>query len=149
MMRTAFLAAIATVSVAVVKPAHAQTPASGFGAPGQFIVSADRLFGLQFWSLKVQTDATPANPNPNTVKFSGTSLSLLWNTNAQALTNNAQAFTKAVYSTPQIGFDYVFGSPITVGASIGYAHDSVSQDTTNNTTGVTTSVDQPSGSAFL
>jgi|SRR5882724_2643481 len=145
MMRTAFLAAIGMASVALVKPAHAQTPASGFGAPGQFIVSVDRLFGLQFWSFKTQADTTPMNANPNTNKLSGTSLSLLWNTD----TPNAQVPTSTVYSTPQIGLDYVLGSPITLGASLGYVHHSVSLDSTNNITGVTTTTDQPSGSAIL
>ncbi len=145
MMRTAFFAAIAMASVAVVKPAQAETPGSGFGAPGQFIVSVDRLFGLQFWSIKTQPDATPMNANPNTTKLGGTSFSLLWNTD----TTNAQAFAIPVYSTPQLGFDYVLGSPITLGASLGYVHHSASQDVTNNANGVTTSQDLPSGNALL
>src|SRR5258706_6499076 len=139
MMRTAFLAAIAIASIAVVKPAQAQTAASGFGAPGELIVSVDRLFGLQFSSAKTRPDPTPMNMNPDTTKVSNTSIALLWNTD----TTKAGARTLPVYSTPQIGLDYGVASSFTVGAALGYMHNSSSQDQTNNTTNVTMSQDPP------
>src|SRR2546423_7429378 len=48
------------------------TQAATFGAQGQVIVSADRLFGLSFWSAKTDHD------NNVTDTVSGTSVNLLW-----------------------------------------------------------------------
>src|SRR5262249_18724408 len=143
MLRTTIPAAIAFACLAVVETAHAQTAVSGFGDKGQFIVSADRLFGLNVWSVKIEPQATPMNPNPPPSKQSGTRLRLLWGGDADVGTANAP-----VYSIPRLAFDYLVIPGLTVGGAIGYFHRGGSNETTDQR-GVTTSVDTPSGNAIL
>jgi hypothetical protein len=145
MLRTTISAAFALCCLGVVESAHAQTAVSGFGNPGQFIVSADRMFGINVWSVKTEPQATPTDMTPgNPTKDSGTGINLLWGGDATVgATANAP-----IYSIPRIGFDYVLIPGLTVGGSLGYLHRSQSHETTNNA-GVTTSVDRPGGTGIL
>jgi hypothetical protein len=144
MLRTTIPAAIALACLAVVETAHAQTAVSGFGNAGQFILSADRLFGLNVWSLKNEPQATPTDMTPgNPTKDSGTGINLLWGGDAGIGSINAP-----IYSTPRLAFDYVLIPGLTVGGAVGYFHRSSSHETTNMQ-GVTTSVDRPDGNAII
>src|SRR5215208_1135318 len=102
MLRTTLPAAIALACLAVVETAHAQTAVSGLGNPGQFIVSADRMFGINVWSVKTEPQATPTNMTPNPSKDSGTSVNLLWTGDTQFGAANAP-----VYNTPRLALDYL------------------------------------------
>jgi hypothetical protein len=152
MLRTTIPAAIALACLAVVETAHAQTGVSGFGNHGQFIVSADRLFGLSVWSVKNEPQPTATDPNPaDPTKESGTSLNLLWGGDSNTGTaNNTNASTAnaPIYSIPRLGFDYVLIPGLTVGGSVGYFHRGGSTDTTM-ANGITTTADNPSGNAIL
>jgi hypothetical protein len=144
MLRTTLPAAFAFACLAVVESAHAQTAVSGLGTKGQFIVSADRLFGINVWSQKTEPQATPTDPNPDPAsKLSGTGINLLWGGDAAVGSPNAP-----VYSIPRLGIDYLVIGGLTVGGAIGYFHRSGSQESTAMN-GVTTSVDLPSGNGFL
>jgi len=150
MLRNPLALGVALASLAVVEPARAQTTVSGFGEPRQFIVSADRLFGLYFWSMKTVPDIPPTNPmGAQSVRDSGTEIDFLFGSDAAPVGGNgAPIATVPVYSAPQLGLDYVFGPGITVGGSVGYLHRGSSREQTavNN---VVTSRDMPSGHAFL
>jgi len=147
MLRTTIPAAIALACLGVVRQAHAQTAVSGFGNPGQFIVSADRLFGLNVWSVKTEDQPTATDPTPsNPTKASGTGINLLWGGDASAAA--AGTPNAPVYSIPRLAFDYVVIPGLTVGGAIGYFHRGGSTESTN-IAGVTTSVDSPSGNALL
>jgi hypothetical protein len=144
MLRTTIPAAIALACLAVVESAHAQTAVSDFANAGQLIVSADRLFGINVWSVKNEPQPTPTNMNPgNPSKDSGTGINLLWGGDAGNGSPNAP-----FYSIPRVAFDYVLIPRLTVGASLGYFHRGSSRETTNNAN-VTTSRDNPSGNSIL
>jgi hypothetical protein len=147
MLRTTIPAVVALVCLGVVGEAQAQTAGSGFGSlgtSGQFIISGERLTGLHFWSVKTQDDPTPADPNPNVVKDSGTAINLLWGGDTAAGSASAP-----VYSVPRIGLDFVVIPNLTVGASVGYIHRGSTRDTTS-AAGVTVTDDhRPSGNGFL
>jgi hypothetical protein len=144
MLRTTIPAAIALACLAVVETAHAQTAVSGLGNKGQFILSADRLFGLNVWQTKSQADPTPLDMNPGVTKDSGTSIGLLWATDTSAVNGE----NVPVYSAPRLGFDYLVIPGLTVGGALGYVHRSASRETTN-ANNVSISRDLPSGNAFL
>jgi hypothetical protein len=140
-MRNTISVAAALIALSVGGIARAQG-ADSFGGQGQFIVSADRLFGINFWSLKMQPDATPTNPNPGKVTESGTSINLLWGSGSSVAGEDLE-----VYSIPRLAFDYTVIPSLTLGGAIGYLHRSAKRETTAN--GVTTSEDRPTGDAFL
>jgi hypothetical protein len=149
MLRTTIPAALALACIAAVKPALAQTAVSGFGMPGQFVVSADRMFGLNVWWAKNEPDPTPTNPNPVTTKDSGTAINLLWGGDTRVGTGNTPGGTPnaPVYSMPRVGLDYLIISGLTIGAAVGYLHRGGSRETTLNN--VTMSVDTPSVNGLL
>jgi hypothetical protein len=84
----------------------------------RFIVSADRMFGLNFWS-------NAGENNGATWSSSGTSFSLLW-----AIRQDAAGGAGApapgpsvVYQTPRLALDYVIpvgAGMVTVGGSLGF-----------------------------
>jgi hypothetical protein len=144
MLRTTLPAALAFACLAVVESAHAQTAVSGLGNKGQFIVSADRLFGINVWSAKNEPQATPSDMNPgNPTKDSGTAITLLWGVQSGSGTLNAP-----VYSIPRLAFDFALIPSLTLGGALGYLHQSSSHEQTNNN-GSTTTVDLPSTNAIL
>jgi hypothetical protein len=136
-------ASVALASFLVVGAAEAQD--RPFGAAGQAILSADRLFGVHFWSVKSDQNAMGAAP-ASTTTLSGTDIDLLWGTSSGG-GNAIGAGSADVYQIPRLAFDYVFGPGITVGGALGYLHRSGSLSTTTNNT--TVSRDQPSANGFL
>lgn len=136
-------AAVALASLLALGSADAQD--RPFGATGQMILSADRLFGLHFWSVKTEQNAMGANP-ASTITLSGTDIDLLWGTSFGGGSAIA-AGSADVYQIPRLAFDYVFGPGITVGGALGYLHRAGSSSTTTNST--TVSRDQPSANGFL
>lgn len=108
-------------------------PSTGqFGEAGQFILSADRLFGISIWSDNAQGDNNTGD------KVSGTSVNLLYGN------NNA---VSGPYATPRLGFDYTIVKSVTLGGSVGLIVQSSSEDKTN--AGTTTTTDIPSVLGFV
>ncbi len=140
-MRTTMSVAVALASISIAAVSQAQG-ADAFGGQGQFIVSADRLFGINFWSFKVQPDATPADPTPDRTTESGTSINLLWGGGSGIAGEEIDP-----HAVPRLAFDYAVIPSLTVGGAIGYLHRSAKRETTAN--GVTTSADRATGNAFL
>ena len=140
--RTAIGMGAALVALGFAGEARAQAGAA-FGSAGQPIVSADRLFGVYFWSVKSQADATPADPNPQIATQSGTAINLLWGSDSSFVAGG----TADVYSVPRLAFDYTVIDHLSVGGSIGYLNRSGKTETTMD--GVTTSRDSPTGFALL
>jgi hypothetical protein len=110
----------------------APPPGGQFGDAGQFIISADRLFGLSFWS------ASQDQGNNITVKESGTAINLLFGSDSNVL---------GPYSTPRLGFDYTVTKSVTIGGTIGFISRGGSTDT--DTGNGTTSVDSPTVTGFV
>jgi hypothetical protein len=146
MLRTTLSAALALTLLAVVEPARAQAGGAGIGTSGQFIVSADRLMGLNVWSFKTE-QTSPAPVNPTTTKVSGTGFNLLWGGDATAVPVTNVTPNAPVYSIPRLAFDYVAIPGLTVGASLGYFNRGGTVETTRMN--VTMSVDAPSGNSLL
>jgi hypothetical protein len=142
MMRKMISAAVVLASFLSVGTAEAQ---EHFGTAGQAIVSADRLFGVHFWSLKSEQDAVGMTP-ASTATLSGTDIDLLWGASSTS-TNALASGNPDVYQIPRLAFDFVLGPGITVGGALGYLHRSASLSTTMNNT--TISRDQPSANGFL
>jgi len=145
----AALGAVATIApVAAAQglpttPAPQATVGSGFGAePMQLIVSADRLFGVHFWSQHIEIDPivgplgvviVPAQDVTN----SGTGVNLLWGPSGDV---------NGISAIPRLGVDFVAGYHVTVGGSFGYMHRSSSTKSTQNN--VSTETDNPSTSSW-
>jgi hypothetical protein len=114
--------------------AYAPMPAPSTGAfaeQGQFIISADRLFGVSLWSDNIDAD------NNVTVKTSGTAINLLF---------GSDGTIAGPFSTPRLGFDFTVAKSVTIGGSLGFISKSGSEDRGNGTT--TTSSDSPTLTAF-
>jgi hypothetical protein len=101
------------------------------GAQGQIILSADRLFGLSVWSLKVEGD------NGTSATTSGTAVNLLWGSDSDV---------SGPYATPRLGFDFAVAQSITIGGSIGFLSRSGTRESEGG--GTTVSQDEPSKSGF-
>jgi|SRR5579859_7319164 len=109
----------------------ASSAGATFGGQGQFIVSADRLFGLYFWSAKTDLQ------NNNSVSVSGTAINLLWGDNGNVA---------GPYATPRLGADYTIANNISIGGSLAFV--SRSGKTEQTLSGVSQSVDNPTVTAF-
>jgi hypothetical protein len=118
---------------------YAAPQTAAFGVAGQFILSADRLFGLSFWSWKTDRD------NGVTATLSGTSINLL---SGSDMNIDRDGFAiPSPYSTARLGFDYVVASNITLGGSLGFVSRSGTDEVDNN--GETNSNDLPSIIEFI
>jgi hypothetical protein len=107
-------------------------PSTGqFGEAGQFIISADRLFGISLWSDNLQGD------NNASTKNSGTAINLLFGSDFNIA---------GPYATPRLGLDYTVAKSFTVGGSIGLILRSGSVEESDGTT--TQSQDTPSVAGF-
>jgi hypothetical protein len=127
-MRVAAALALAFMFVAV--PARAEKPPAAFGASGQLIVSADRMFGLSFATVKT-VDGTTST----TDTVSSTDVSAFWVPGATT-----------PYELPRVSFDYVAALGITVGGSVGFFSQSSKQ--TSQGAGISSRGDGPSASGF-
>ncbi len=103
--------------------AHAQTAATAgeaFGAKGQFIFSAERLFDLfAYTNNKFNPDGTTNNDTT----ISGSSVSLLYGANGTpTLAGNqfgqVSSGVGTFYTVPRIGFDYTIIDNLTIGGDL-------------------------------
>ena len=112
-------------------------PSGAFGAQGQFILSADRLFGVNIWSAKIELDN-------ETDSASGTGINLLQGNDV--VIPFGMAIVTVPYATPRLGFDYTAAANISVGGGLSVVTRSGTNESTIN--GTTASQDQPSVTGF-
>lgn len=105
-------ACMAGLLVARVAGAQTQT---GMHESGGFILSAERLFGLSFWSIKTEVPATALTPGGSTTD-SGTNATFAF---GSSLTLSSASVLP--YTTPRLAFDFLPIESLTLGGSIGYA----------------------------
>jgi hypothetical protein len=119
-LRNHVAAAAALGTILVATAANAQDKAGGFGEQGQFIFGADRLFSLFSYTSNQYTN-TQVNPNQS-VTITGTSMSLLWGTNALSGAANAPGLPAGgnpnIYAPPRLGFDYTIIPHLTIGGEL-------------------------------
>jgi hypothetical protein len=106
--------------------ALAQPAGAEFGRQGEFIFSADRLFGFfAFTSDKV--DVPDANAQSHNITTNQTSFSFFWGSNGSFFPTLVQggggAFnlspgTSTFYSVPRLGFDYTIIDNLTIGGNL-------------------------------
>jgi hypothetical protein len=131
--------------------AGAQTTGEGFGQRGEFVFSADRLVPvISFTQNKVTFDK--ANPNVS-VSTTGSGLSLLWGNNSVfgfQGGGGVAGFTgggdSTFYTTPRVGFDYVFLPNWTIGGDL-FVFFTLGKSQTVTTGNVSRDVNQPSANA--
>jgi hypothetical protein len=105
--------------------------AAPFGSQGQVIISADRLFGLSFWSAKTDFD------NNVSVTSSGTAVNLLWGEAGDLVGPN---------SIPRASVDFAVANSITIGGSAAFVTHSGKDE--QSSPGATASRDRPTVTAF-
>jgi len=108
-------AAIGTLLVATL--AQAQEKPGAFGEQGQFIFSANRLFGLfGYENVKSAQD----NTNNQDTTVSATSISLFYGSSTTALGASAPAAAgvDTFYTVPRLGFDYTIIPNLTIGGDL-------------------------------
>jgi hypothetical protein len=96
--------------------ANAQEAGKGMHESGRFILSAERLMGLNFWSVRTQQDPSPTDPTPTDTTTSGTNGSLLFGPNF-----TGDLGSVSPYMTPRLAFDFLPIESLTIGGSIGFA----------------------------
>jgi opacity protein-like surface antigen len=104
---------------------------AAFGSRGQVILSADRLFGLSFWSSKTDLD------NNASFTASGTAINLLWGDTGDI---------SGPYATPRLGLDFTAIDNLSVGGSLGLI--SRTGKTESSQAGNTLSTDSPTVTGF-
>jgi hypothetical protein len=109
-------------------PPAASSGAAPIGSPGQIFFSADRLFGLSFWSSKTDQDGGVTDT------VSGTDINLLWGDSTTP------------YSTPRLGLDFVVAQGFTVGGSIAFINKTGKFERSGG--GFNASADTPTTTAF-
>jgi len=124
-------AAFAVAFVFAAASALAQKPPTAFGADGQFILGADRLFGLSLATVKEVNGTTSY-----TTTTSLTDVNAFWTPGGAT-----------PYETPRLSFDYVVAFGITVGGSVGYFHRSSKLSSEGG--GISYDDGGPSGYAWL
>jgi len=125
----------------VAQTAVAQEGKPGLHQSGGFILSAERLFGLSFWSVHTEQDAPPgAGGTPTDTTTTGTSVSLLFGSN---IVGTSQGFALSPYTTPRLAFDFLPIESLTIGGSIGFLSSTSSRESLN-----TPERDNPSITAF-
>lgn len=115
----------------VAKTADAQEAGKGMHQSGGFILSAERLFGLSFWSSHTQRDAVPGalGGAATDTTTSGTNISLLFGTNY-----TSDLGMVLPYTTPRLAFDFLPIESLTIGGSIGFLTSSGQVESTNGAT---------------
>ena len=121
----------------VARAAGAQEAGQGMHKSGGFILSAERLFGLSFWSFHQERDAVPvAGATALDTTTSGTSFSLLFGSNVGSTsTGTGGSIAGALpspYMTPRLAFDFLPIESLTVGGSIGFLTSSGETESLNN-----------------
>jgi hypothetical protein len=113
----------------VARTAGAQGQAGlGMHESGGFILSAERLFGLSFWSVNTQQDAVPGVPGATgtDTTTSGTTASLLFGQDFSGLGSGGLPYT-----TPRVAFDFLPIESLTIGGSIGFVSTSGERESIN------------------
>lgn len=114
-MKRTLTALGATLAMLLAAPlAGAQQGKGNFGEQGQFIFSADRLFGLFTYAQQTISD----NANNTSTTVSGTSMSFLWGSNAFGGGVAATTGVPTFYTVPRVGFDYTIIPNLTVGGDL-------------------------------
>ncbi len=103
--------------------------ADELGEPGQISLGAERLFGLNFGSVKTEGDGGAESTQ------SATDIGLLFNGGGPT-----------PYTTPRLALDYFVADGVSIGGSIGFI--SHSGKTESKTGGTTVSQDDPAVTAF-
>jgi hypothetical protein len=147
MIRALSVVAAATGVMLTASVAGAQSQYS-FGERGQFVFSADRLVPvISFTGNKL----TNNNGNPTTsISTTGSAISLLWGNNsvvAGAGGGLTDGGNSTFYTTPRVGFDYVFLPNWTIGGDL-FVFFTLGGSTTSQAGNTSNSVDNPSGNAF-
>jgi len=117
-------------------PYSAPPPAAGgpgFGGRGQVILSADRLFGLSFWSSKTDLDNNASSTD------SGTAVNLLWGDTSSV---------SGPYSTPRLGVDFTVTDNVSLGGSVGFISRSGKNEATPPGGSATVTTDNPTVTGF-
>ncbi len=126
-------AALLALGFTVTSPAAAQNGPADFGQKGQFVLSAERLFGL----VLASSSSTQTVDNVEVERTeSYTTFNLLM---------NPSRFT--TYAIPRIGFDYLVIDRLTVGGSLGFVTGS--GEVEEEAAGVSRTQDTGSANAFL
>jgi hypothetical protein len=112
------------------RSASAQAPTPGMHQSGGFILSAERLFGLSFWSVKQEQEALPGVPGSTATESTatGTHVSLLYGATLAGVTENIIV----PYTTPRLAFDFLPIESLTLGGSIGFVSATGSEESTNS-----------------
>jgi hypothetical protein len=105
--------------------------ATGMHQSGGFILSAERMFGLSFWSVHTERDPQPGVPGAtgSDSTISGTNVSLLFGSN---YTSDVGALLP--YTTPRLAFDFLPIESLTIGGSIGFLSSSGEVESANGAT---------------
>jgi len=143
MLRTLIAGAALLGVIATTSLAHAQ--AQELGAPGEFIISADRLVPLFAYTRLDQhalPENVPAGDTGASTTTSGTAISVLWGQNTQ---------DELFYTVPRAGFDYVILPNVTLGGDIALYFTLGSNASTKTTAddGITTTTSGGDGGLFL
>ncbi|MEZ4370622.1 MAG: outer membrane beta-barrel protein [Polyangiaceae bacterium] len=102
--------------------------ADELGEPGQIALGAERVFGLNFFSHKLELDG-------NESTTSGTSIGLIFNDAATP------------YTVPRVALDYMVADGVSIGGSLGYV--SQSSETETKTSAGSNTQDNGSVSSFV
>jgi hypothetical protein len=131
-MRKAMALASLAATILLGRTASAQQAAQGMHESGGFIVSAERLFGLSFWSIHNQRDATPGvlGATPVDTTTSGTHISLLYGAAFAGVTDGVIV----PYTVPRLAFDFLPIESLTLGGSIGFVSATGERKATDGTT---------------
>ncbi len=119
------------------RAASAQEAGAGMHQSGGFILSAERLFGLSFWSFHAQRDPGPVPGSTGLdTTTSGTSFSLLFGSNLGSTSTSAGGSfggtLPSPYMTPRLAFDFLPIESLTIGGSIGFLTSSGETESLNN-----------------
>lgn len=116
-----------------------------FGQKGEFVFSADRLVPvLSFTENKI----TNNNVNPSqSTSTTGSSISLLYGDNSIVSGTGLAAGNPTFYTSPRVGFDYVFLPNWTIGGDL-FVFFTLGGSNTGSQGGNSASSDTPSGNAF-
>ncbi len=128
-------AAMTAATGASAARATASGESIGIAEKGTLTISADRLFGATW------TQSSVDDPAKSKDKF--TSFGLLWSGPV-----GTGAGLASPYNIPRAGVDYTIIPNLTLGGSIGFYSQSHGTENTNPNTGVITSQDQESVTAF-
>lgn len=131
-MRASTCLSLAVCWSAVAFSSIASAQSDPIGAGGQLILSADRLFGLNFSKFKSESD------DGDVTTLSRTDVALLF-----------RPVMNTPATIPQIGLDVGVAGAFTLGGALGFYSQSGENESTPNGGGTTISNDSPTVTAFV